>query len=91
MNPVKNDVASARPAGALIEIDGRLLRPVQDCSQSYGSSLAWCEVVELTETGFAEIVVARQACPAGSRYCGLHTYNRTASFETIDLKRSRQH
>ena len=91
MNPVKNDVASARPAGALIEIDGRLLRPVQDCSQSYGSSLAWCEVVELTETGFAEIVVARQACPAGSRYCGLHTYNRTASFETIDLKRSRRH
>jgi hypothetical protein len=47
--------------------------------------------VELTETGFAEIVVARQACPAGSRYCGLHTYNRTASFETIDLKRSRRH
>ena len=89
MNPVKNDVEAARSAGALIEVNGRLLRPVQDCSQGYGSALAWCEIVELTEIGFAEVVIARHACPAGSRYYGLHTYNRTASFETVDLKRSR--
>jgi hypothetical protein len=90
MNPVKYDVASARPAGALIEADGRLLRPTQDCSNGYGSALTWCEVVELTETGFAERLIARQACPPGSGYYGLHTYNRTVSFETVDFKRSRR-
>jgi hypothetical protein len=90
MNPVKNDVTSARPAGALIQADGRLLRPAQDCSNGYGSALTWCEVVELTETGFTERVIARQTCPVGSGYYGLHTYNRITSFETVDFKRSRR-
>jgi hypothetical protein len=90
MNPVKYDVVASRPAGALIESDGRLLRPTQDCSKGYGSALTWCEVAELTEAGFAERSIARQACPAGSGYYGLHTYNRTASYETVDFKRSRR-
>jgi hypothetical protein len=89
MSPVKYDVASSRLAGALIESDGRLFRPTQDCSKGYGSALTWCEVVKLTETDFAERLIARQACPVASGYHGLHTYNRTASFETVDLARSR--
>lgn len=89
MNPVKYDVTSARPAGALIEHEGRL-RPVQDCSNGYGSALAWCEIVKLIEADFAERVVARQSCPAGSGYYGLHTYNRSTWFETVDFKRSRR-
>ena len=90
MNPVKYDVIASRPAGMLIQLDGRLLRPTQDCSKGYGSALTWCEVVELSEAGFAERVIARQACPATSPYYGLHTYNRTASFETVDFARTRR-
>jgi hypothetical protein len=89
MNPVKYDAAASRPAGALIESDGRLLRPTQDCSKGYGSALTWCDVMELTEADFAERLIARQACPAASGYHGLHTYNRTASFETVGFARSR--
>ena len=89
MNPVKYDVTASRPAGTLIRSDGRLLRPTQDCSKGYGSALSWCEVVELSETSFAERLVARQACPAASRYYGLHTYNRAASYETVDFARTR--
>jgi hypothetical protein len=88
LNPVKYDVRSSRPAGTLIESEGRLLRPAQDCSKGYGSALTWCEVVALSETSFAERLIARQACPAGSRYCGLHTYNRTATFEVADFART---
>jgi hypothetical protein len=90
MNPVKSDVAAARPAGALIDADGRLLRPTQDCSSDYGSALSWCEVVELSETSFAERLIARQACPPESGYYGLHTYSRTASYESVDFKRWRR-
>lgn len=91
MNPVKKDVTSSRPAGALIQVDGRLLRPSQDCSNGYGSALTWCEVLELTETGFTERVIARQTCPGGgSGYYGLHTYNRSASFETVDKRSGRR-
>ena len=89
MNPVKYDVVASRPAGALIESGGRLLRPTQDCSKGFGSALTWCEVMKLTETDFAERLIALQACPAGSGYRGLHTYNRTALLETVDLARSR--
>jgi hypothetical protein len=89
MNPVKYDVTAARPAGAMIESAGRLLRPAQDSSKGYGSALAWCEVVELSETAFAERTIARQACAAGSGYHGLHTYNRSASFEAVDFALSR--
>jgi hypothetical protein len=90
MNPVKNDVTAARPAGKMIELEGRLLRPAQDCSNGYGSALAWCEVVELSETAFVERTIARQTCPAESGYHGLHTFNRSASFEVVDFIRSRR-
>ena len=89
MNPVKYDVFSSRPAGALIETGGRLFRPTQDCSNGYGSALTWCEVMELSETGFSERLIAHQSCPAGSGCSGPHSYSRNAAYEAVDFKRSR--
>jgi hypothetical protein len=84
-NPVKFDPASSRPAGPMATVDGRLLRPAQDCTRSYGCGISWCEVEELTPRSFRERVVAHQAAPRG--WTGMHTYGRAAGFEVVDYER----
>jgi hypothetical protein len=87
MNPVKLDPLSSRPAGPLVEWEGRLFRPAQDCTASYGSGLVWCEILTLSPEAFEERVVTRHAAPPG--YTGLHTYGRGSGFEVVDFKRRR--
>ena len=87
MNPVKVDPLSSRPAGPLVQSGGRLFRPAQDCTRSYGSALVWCEINELTTDAFRETVIARKAPSRGSS--GLHTYSRAGDFEVVDFKRFR--
>jgi hypothetical protein len=86
-NPVKFDSRSSRSAGPIIYAGGRLLRPAQDCTHSYGSGLVWCEIKELTPHRFEEEPIGRLAPRRG--YTGLHTYSRAGGFEVVDFKRSR--
>lgn len=86
-NPVKLDSRSSRPAGPVLQVGGRILRPAQDCAHAYGQALVWCEVTLLTPTDFREVPVARLSAEAG--FTGLHTYCRAAGFEAIDRKRRR--
>lgn len=83
-NPVLLDPAAARPAGALFEHDGALIRPVQDCRDGYGAGLAFARVDRLDETGFAQTILARVS-PRTRTVKGLHTYNRAGDVEAIDL------
>ena len=87
LNPVKIDPLSSRPAGPLVLSGGRLFRPAQDCTRSYGSALVWCEINELKTDAFRETVIARKAPSRG--YSGLHTYSRAGDFEVVDFKRFR--
>ena len=43
-NPVKSDCRSARPGGRIQRQGPRLLRPAQDCEDSYGTGLVWLEI-----------------------------------------------
>lgn len=83
-NPVLVDVASARPAGRVVERGGRLIRPVQDCRGGYGSALALAEVTRLDDEAFSQRVTAR--ITAGARWAGrrIHTLNRAGPIECID-------
>lgn len=83
-NPVLVDIASARPAGHVVEHEGRLLRPVQDCRNGYGAALAVAEITRLDDDAFEQRVVAQHA-PGGS-WPGrrLHTLNATADLEVVD-------
>ncbi len=87
-NPLISDLRSARPAGRVIQEDGRLLRPAQDCEDGYGSAIAWCEIDKLTPTEFEERVVSRTKGARQQGYNGMHTYNADDAFEVVDLKRS---
>jgi hypothetical protein len=86
-NPVLMDRASTRPAGNFVRIDGRLWRPVQDCTNGYGAALGLAEILELSPTAFRQAV--RQILKPGPAWPGrkLHTLNRCGHLEVIDGSR----
>ena len=85
-NPVVIDAGAARPAGAMWHENGVLMRVAQDCRAGYGGGLAICRVDRLDEDCFAQTVIARLAPPEPAAARGIHTLNRCAGLEVIDLK-----
>lgn len=51
---VCGDSANARPAGRIVEYNGRLLRFAQNCSFDYGTHVGAHEILELTESEYRE-------------------------------------
>jgi len=83
-NPLLIDIAGARSAGRIVRRNGKLIRPVQDCRNGYGSALGLAEITQLDDDGFAqcvETVLRPGALWPGRR---LHTLNRAERLECID-------
>lgn len=74
-NPVKTDVSSARPAGAIFSSGGALLRPSQDCSRYYGAGVVINRIETLTREAFVETEV--------ERLCDVHTFNEVSGQATL--------
>lgn len=90
-NPQKNDSSNARGAGSCFYLNGRLIRPTQDCSVAYGDKLKFNEVLQLDENVFSEKLlktISYQDIPLNqdNTFSGIHTYNKLDNFEIIDLK-----
>jgi len=84
-NPVTSTVRGARPAGALVEADGRLLRPGQDGSREYGGGIVVHEVELLTTTEYRERAVrVVDGSLLGAR--GVHTISRAGGLVAVDTK-----
>ncbi len=83
-NPVLIDIASARPAGRLIALDGALFRPVQDCRGGYGAALGLARVVRLDNDGFEQTL--ETVLRAGREWPGrrLHTLTSAGGLAFID-------
>lgn len=83
-NPVLSDPRVARSAGPIVSRNGRLWRPVQDCSRNYGAALGMAEITRLDLDGY-EQVVGNVLAPCrewpGRR---LHTLSQAGGFEFID-------
>jgi hypothetical protein len=89
-NPVKVDVRSARPAGTPFVHEGKLYRPAQDCSKTYGGRTVINRVVTLTRTAFEEeFAVAVEPDVSGPYPRGLHTISAVGAITLIDGKRTR--
>jgi folate-dependent phosphoribosylglycinamide formyltransferase PurN len=88
LNPIKLDIRSARPAGTPFVKDGRLYRPAQDSSITYGGRIALNEILELSPTRFAEHTVKHiepiASCPWDK---GIHTIAAVGDITLIDGKR----
>jgi len=87
-NPVKIDCAGSRPAGKIYFHEGKLFRPGQNCSRTYGGSIIWFELVELNEFKFEEKPVAEIFPDAKGKYPdGIHTINEYKDGWVVDGKR----
>ena len=87
-NPIKTDIRSARPAGAPFRHEGRLYRPGQDCSESYGGRVALNRIVELTPYRFKEELASFVEPYGKSPYPhGLHTLSGAGGITVIDGRR----
>ncbi len=56
-NPVVRDLESARPAGRLFELEGKLFRPSQNCLIRYGYALKINEILVLDERHYEERLI----------------------------------
>ena len=95
-----NDLCS-RPAGHFIEKDGKVIRPVQDCSEYYGKRLLFNLVTDASPANWHEQCVGRVTVPSDANddaitvrltegdtrhFKGIHTYNLDSKYEVIDLQ-----
>lgn len=88
LNPVKTSVVSSRPAGTPFVVDGRLYRPSQDSSISYGGGITINRLERLTPDSFSETEVAHLAPDPGSRYSeGIHTLAVRRDMIVVDGRR----
>jgi hypothetical protein len=88
LTPVKIDVRGARPAGPLFTLDGRLIRPAQDCARTYGGAVTLNRIDHLTEDEFRETPFQRiSPDPSGPFPDGLHTISSDGVRTWIDGKR----
>jgi hypothetical protein len=81
-SPISSDVRNSRGAGAIVDHDGRLFRPSQDCSGRYGRSFTLNEIVRLTADAYEERPAVTVEPPPG--FVGSHTYAKYGDLEMID-------
>jgi hypothetical protein len=88
LNPVKIDIRSSRPGGTPFFVDGKLYRPAQDCSTTYGASLAVNLVRVCTPNNYEEERVAVLAPDLHGPFPhGLHTLSSDGSRILFDGKK----
>lgn len=84
-NPVKNNINGSRPAGNIIEVDGEIYRPAQNCGQYYGESISINKITKLSETEFSEEFYFKiTPDKSGAFNSGVHTINVVDDIIVID-------
>ncbi len=91
MNPVVSDVKKARPAGNIIEYQGDLYRPGQNCAKRYGHGMTLCKITKLTEKEYSEVEVQSIYPNWEKDLLATHTLNTKNRLTVIDamIKRNR--
>ena len=54
---ISRDLSNCRGGGSLINWDGKLYRPAQNCSQTYGGNLGIMEIVKMNTDEYSEVCV----------------------------------
>jgi hypothetical protein len=90
-SPISCSVRNSRGAGNLFWQNGRLFRPTQDCSISYGYGIQVNEIVRLTPAEFEEKQAAFVRPSWAPGLIGTHTWNQSSRYQVIDGLRMLPH
>ena len=99
-NPDNNQVLNfsnvelRRSAGSPFELNGKIFRPAQNCTDDYGKGLIFYEDTIINESVFEEYEVKRvfsEELTFDHKIFldGMHTYNISENYEVIDIKTRR--
>jgi hypothetical protein len=83
-NPISTDIRRNRGAGRVFRSHNRLIRPSQSCAPSYGYSIAFNEITELSTQRYSERLLKSITPEHWEGLSGIHTYNWTGNVELID-------
>lgn len=86
-NPVVTDVRSARPAGNFYYDNGKLIRPSQDCSCTYGYAINLNAITALTPTSYKEIQLQKLLPHWDEQVKAIHTLSSQDGFVCIDARK----
>jgi hypothetical protein len=89
-NPIVSDVKKARPAGQIFLRDGKLFRPSQDCSYTYGFGFDLNEILVLSETEYNERSTIAVRPDWDKRITAIHTYGTDGQIQIIDAYTKRR-
>jgi hypothetical protein len=85
-NPVVSNIHCARPGGGLLVKNGKLIRPAQDCSKTYGWKLKFMEITDLSTTEYSEIEASEIIPERSMGIEGLHNISGNDTITVIDAK-----
>jgi len=87
-NPIRQDMAGARPGGTPFVADGQLCLPVQDCSRTYGGAIRILRFTRLSAEGAETELGPPITAPADKVYReGMHTLAACGPVTLIDAKK----
>jgi folate-dependent phosphoribosylglycinamide formyltransferase PurN len=84
-NPIYKDVRISRMAGNIISLNGKLYRPFQVCSPSYGSNMNFAEIVNLSKVKYEEIITSDAPIFKNTNFKNRHTINISDNFIVTDV------
>lgn len=84
MNPIVSDVRCSRPAGTMIERDGRLFRPAQNSAKRYGHNVSIQEIITLTENDYKESPYQEIQPNWVPSVLAVHTLNLSSKMVVVD-------
>ena len=88
-NPIVSDIRKSRSAGKIFLDNGNIIRPSQDGSTGYGSSIV-LNKIHLNEEKYTETVLKTLKPNWDSTIIGLHTIQHTSGLTMIDAKMKRK-
>lgn len=83
-NPISRDIRNNRGAGRVFRHQNGLIRPSQSGTPTYGYSITFHEITQLSVLGYAERPVKTITPEYWNEMAGVHTYNRLGDLEVID-------
>jgi hypothetical protein len=83
-NPISTDIRRNRGAGRVFRDQDRLIRPSQSCAPTYGYSVSFNAITELSRDRYSERPLKTITADHWAGLSGIHTYNQAGKIEFID-------